>query len=427
MIGRRPGACKGMFTRSARSVRAMSRSISVWSYKVHHSELFGLSTLQRGNHFPMHHHAEKISERACASLKQQQPMGTDVHGESGLIRRANIIWKDTASLKLRRRAHILWKEGGPKTALIVKKPDNKEATAALYDVGNWLIDRGIQPFIERNVNLRECPEFPSLGSNHEDIDLCITLGGDGTVLHLASLFVKDEPLPPVISFAMGTLGFLTPFDMADFRKHLTKLLLAEHEAVCCTLRSRKRCEVYTPFGQFVTVHHVLNECIIDRGHSTSTLTVEIFVDGQYLTTVTADGLIVATPSGSTAYSMTAGGPMAAPSVPCSLITPVAPLSLSFRPLVLPETTDIVMHVAEHSKSSARACFDGKQQAKLARGSSVHISTSLFPLPLINMGELDSDWYEGITQKLKWNQSIIEPPQKPAGVPNGISSSRNFSS
>ena len=77
------------------------------------------------------------------------------------------------------------------------------------------------------------------------MDLGITLGGDGTVLHLASLFVEDVPLPPVVSFAMGTLGFLTPFDSADFASILNRVLDANSKQVYCTLRTRKRCEVHT--------------------------------------------------------------------------------------------------------------------------------------------------------------------------------------
>lgn len=95
----------------------------------------------------------------------------------------------------------------------------------------------------------------------------------------------------------------------------------------------------------------------------STITVEIVVDGNRVANVQADGLIMATPSGSTAYSMTAGGPMVAPSVPCTIITPLAPLSLSFRPLVIPETSEVIINVSPLSKSIARASFDGRQQAR----------------------------------------------------------------
>ena len=79
---------------------------------------------------------------------------------------------------------------------------------------------------------------------HAGVDLCITLGGDGTVLHLASLFVADEPLPPVVSFAMGTLGFLTPFDVTQFATTLTCVWAADQAPVYCTLRTRKCCEVF---------------------------------------------------------------------------------------------------------------------------------------------------------------------------------------
>lgn len=77
-----------------------------------------------------------------------------------------------------------------------------------------------------------------------DVDFCVSLGGDGTVLHLTSLFVEDTPLPPVISFSMGTLGFLTPFDAGDFQPCLNRVLAANQDPVFCTLRTRKRCEVY---------------------------------------------------------------------------------------------------------------------------------------------------------------------------------------
>ena len=77
-----------------------------------------------------------------------------------------------------------------------------------------------------------------------DVDFCISLGGDGTVLHLTSLFVEDTPLPPVISFSMGTLGFLTPFDAGDFKPCLGRVLAANQDPVFCTLRTRKRCEVF---------------------------------------------------------------------------------------------------------------------------------------------------------------------------------------
>lgn len=150
---------------------------------------------------------------------------------------------------------------------------------------------------------------------------------------------------------------------------------------------------------------VLNECLLDRGSSPAMLLLDCFVDGRHATTVQADGLIIAPPSGSTAYSMSAGGPMVAPSVPCTIITPVAPHSLSFRPLVVPEHSVIQAHVPHNSRAHARASFDGRHAMRMPRDSSVMCRAARFALPMINRHPLDEDWYEGITQKLRWTGSL----------------------
>lgn len=241
----------------------------------------------------------------------------------------------------------------------------------------------------------------------------MTLGGDGTVLHLASLFSEDAPLPPLVSFAMGTLGFLTPFDAADYAACLTQVLEAAEKPVFCTLRTRKQCQLTGPDGSVQATHHVLNECLIDRGPSPSMIKTELFVDGHHITTVQADGLIIATPSGSTAYSMSAGGPMVAPSVPCTLLTPIAPHSLSFRPLVVPEASDVEIHIPQDSRANPRVSFDGRNTCRMARGSIIKCTTSLCAVPFINLGPLDNDWYDGIVQKLKWNVSARELRKLPS--------------
>eukprot|EP00887_Chlorella_sp_A99_P006919 scaffold2.g6919.t1 len=408
--------------------------------------------------------------------------------ESGVVHGARVIWVDNNSnLKLQRRCNLEWEDGHPQSVLIVKKPGDVTASHKLKEIGSWLKSHGLRVVVERPVAI-EFPEFEALppppqpyqhlgggllahahqhaaaaaaaggadggagdgGQQQQQyngagpppapvpaapplperppIDLCITLGGDGTVLHLASLFTEDKPLPPVISFAMGTLGFLTPFNASMARTVLSRLL-------------------WPPWKR---VHHVLNECLIDRGASPAMVTVECFVDGSHTTTVQADGLIISTPSGSTAYSMSAGGPMVAPSVPCTLLTPVAPHSLSFRPLVVPESSVIEgaarlaplrrapaaaaaaaggralrppplpphLHTrtpvdprhrrtkpARRPRPPRRASFDGRHTMRMLRDSSIVCRTSTYALPMINMHPLDEDWYEGITQKLKWTGSL----------------------
>lgn len=322
-------------------------------------------------------------------------------------------FNDSASLKLRRRAQLLWNDEHPRSVLIIKKAGKRATSQKLAQIAEWLTDRGIVVYVERVVHQHEFPQYPAYHPRQTHIELCITLGGDGTVLYMASLFDQDRPLPPVLSFAMGSLGFLTPFDADDFEPCLQRVLDAGSKPLHCTLRTRKRCEVRHGNGsgadalqpQLQRVHHVLNECTIDRGSFPNAVSLEIIIDGELVTVTEADGLIIATPSGSTAYSMAAGGSVVAPSVPCTLITPLSPLSLSFRPLIIPESSDILVRIPHKARSHARASFDGKVPLRLQRGSSISFTTSLCPLPMINTSALDHDWYQGITQKLKWNQGI----------------------
>jgi len=332
--------------------------------------------------------------------------------ESGLVAGAKVSWADGSTYHLKRRAILQWDTGRPTTILIVKKPGDEAATKELKDLGAWLKHHGLTVAVERAVAHSEAPNFEVYDPLDHPIDLAVTLGGDGTVLHLASLFKEDAPMPPVVSFAMGTLGFLTPFKTSMARTVLSRLLWPpwENEPVFATLRSRKQCEVHWG-GKLQRVHRVLNECTIDRGASPHIVMLETFVDGQHMTTVHADSLIIATPSGSTAYSMSAGGPMVAPSVPCTLITPVAPHSLSFRPIVVPETAVIEVHLPESARSSsARASFDGRHTVRMRKGSSVVCRASRYAVPMITMHPLDEDWYEGITAKLKWTGSIRDQPR-----------------
>ncbi|GLC37249.1 hypothetical protein PLESTB_001143800 [Pleodorina starrii] len=379
---------------------------------------------------PLHvaHHKSVIA--ACQTPRQLSSMdgGSSSAGlgrsvssagtefEMGIIRGASVKYNDSPALRLRRRALLKWQPGAPKKVLIVKKPKEPAASAKLQEIGSWLQARGIEVFVERVVWAAEFKEFSVFDAhtNHNDIDFCISLGGDGTVLYLTSLFEEDEPLPPMLCFAMGTLGFLTPFDACKFESTLERVLDTDSQPIYCTLRTRKRCEVVYD-GRLEAVHHVLNECVLDRGAFPGAVLLEIFVDGSYVTNVEADGLIISTPSGSTAYSMSAGGPMVAPSVPCTVFTPIAPLSLSFRPVVIPESSSICVHLPTCARSHARASFDGKKPMRVRRGTSLFFTTSLCPLPIISLGPMDTDWYEGITSKLKWNQAIRQLPSCPSPV------------
>lgn len=147
---------------------------------------------------------------------------------------------------------------------------------------------------------------------------------------------------------------------------------------------------------------MLNELSIDRGTSPYMAAVDAFVDGEHLTTVYADGILIATPTGSTAYSLAAGGSIMLPSTPGICFTPICPHSLSFRPLILPDSALIRLVVPATARASVSASFDGGHQTELRPGDCVEVTTSPWPMPLVSLRGTVKDWVHSIKRKLHWN-------------------------
>lgn len=181
----------------------------------------------------------------------------------------------------------------------------------------------------------------------EGIDLIITVGGDGTVLGAAWQF--QQIVPPIVPFHHGTVGFLNAFalDAPSPGATLDRLI---RQGCRVAIRMRLACQHQRVEGEART-YHVMNEVVLDRGAGQHMVMLDVWMEGHFLTTVQADGLIVATPTGSTAYSMSAGGSMAHPAVPALLMTPVCPQSLSFRPLILPDSVEIVIRISPSSRGT----------------------------------------------------------------------------
>ncbi|XP_078001889.1 NAD kinase isoform X3 [Phascolarctos cinereus] len=194
----------------------------------------------------------------------------------------------------------------------------------------------------------------------DQIDFIICLGGDGTLLYASSLF--QGSVPPVMAFHLGSLGFLTPFNFENFQSQVTQVIEGNAAIV---LRSRLKVKVVKELrekkalipngidengvlppslekesGRQMMYYQVLNEVVIDRGPSSYLSNVDVYLDGHLITTVQGDGVIVSTPTGSTAYAAAAGASMIHPNVPAIMITPICPHSLSFRPIVVPAGVEL---------------------------------------------------------------------------------------
>ncbi|KAF7321468.1 NAD+ kinase [Mycena kentingensis (nom. inval.)] len=285
-------------------------------------------------------------------------------------------------------------------------------------------------------------------------DFVVTLGGDGTVLFTSWLFQRI--VPPVLPFALGSLGFLTNFDFADHRPVMDSAL---DSGIRVNLRMRFTCTVYRAVvneggkrrkavkkghtGEImmknveqggwealesgwsggpefskatskdkeikcfttraVETFEVLNDLVVDRGPSPYVSQLELFGDEHHMTTVQADGLTVSTPTGSTAYSLSAGGSLVHPEIPAILITPICPHTLSFRPMLLPDTMELRICVPFNSRSTAWASFDGRGRVELKQGDHIKVTASKFPFPTVCADNQSTDWFQSISRTLKWNE------------------------
>lgn len=298
---------------------------------------------------------------------------------------------------------------------------------------------------------------PEMCTKHPGLfDFVITLGGDGTVLYCSWLFQRT--VPPVIPFSLGSLGFLTPFMFSRYKETLSSVL---ENGMHVNMRMRFSATVYRAIppsdprasryqnsavrdsktGEIVMrnirengwhsievqsdplernhtqdegevmcigshateTYEVLNELVVDRGPSPYVSMLEVYADNTHLTTAQADGLCVSTPTGSTAYSLSAGGSLVHPGIPAILLTPICPHTLSFRPMLLPDGMDLRVAVPYTSRSPAYASFDGRARVELKRGDHVKVTASPYPFLNVEPEDMPNSWFHSVSRTLQWNQ------------------------
>ncbi|RKO92906.1 ATP-NAD kinase-like domain-containing protein [Blyttiomyces helicus] len=330
------------------------------------------------------------------------------------------------------RAQMVW-VSPPRTVLIVTKVHDSSLVRMTKDVSAWLINRGMNSDAPGTPTEPASPTSTKSSTSilvsakrvdrlllwddeycatrgAQEVDFVITLGGDGTVLYAAWLF--QDKCPPMIPFHLGSLGFLTVFDFANFRKSITDIV--ENEAgVRMNFRMRFSCTVHrrrTAEGEDDSAgardgetFQILNDLVVDRGPSPYMSQLELYGNDRHLTTVQADGLAVATPTGSTAYSLSAGGSLVHPDVSAILVSPICPHTLSFRPMIFPDTFELRICVPEDSRATAWASFDGRRRVQLRQGDSVTVVASPSPVPTVCEVDQSADWFNGLERCLGWNK------------------------
>jgi len=306
----------------------------------------------------------------------------------------------------------------PLTVLVIKKVRDAAVIPPFIQLVKWFInEKRMVVFVESAIMadpvLVRNPEFGHIQEKlmtfneqkddlTDKIDFVVCLGGDGTLLYASSLF--QQSVPPIMAFHLGSLGFLTPFKFEDFDAQVTHVLEG-HAAL--TLRSRLRCILIKKEEEEkglkpATNQLVLNEVVIDRGPSPYLSNIDLYLDGKLITSVQGDGLIVSTPTGSTAYAVAAGASMIHPSVPAVMVTPICPHSLSFRPIVVPAGVELKITVSPDSRNTAWVSFDGRKRQELCHGDSLRVTTSIYPIPSICSQDQISDWFDSLAECLHWN-------------------------
>ncbi|XP_043280730.1 NAD kinase-like isoform X3 [Venturia canescens] len=305
----------------------------------------------------------------------------------------------------------------PLTVLVIKKVRDSSVLPPFVQLITWLIEeKRMAVYVETSVledpALTRDPRFQSVhdrlttfkdGAELQDkIDFIVCLGGDGTLLYASLLF--QQSVPPIMAFHLGSLGFLTPFEFDNFQEQVTNVLeghaaLTLRSRLCCTIK-RKGEERQSSKPSID--HLVLNEVVVDRGPSPYLSNIDLFIDGKHVTSVQGDGLIVSTPTGSTAYAVAAGASMIHPSVPAIMITPICPHSLSFRPIVVPAGVELKISVPADSRNTSWVSFDGRNRQELFHGDSLQVTTSIYPVPSICAADQITDWFDSLAECLHWN-------------------------
>jgi len=283
---------------------------------------------------------------------------------------------------------------GMKEIGIVTKISSPHADEVMEKLVPWLTGRGVKVRVQedyRGLADGDCIAVPR--ENVPDgVDLVLVLGGDGTLLSVARLLEGTDQ--PILGINLGSLGFLTELGLEELFGSLERVLEGEY-----SIEPRVRLEATLHReGKQIVHYQVLNDVVIHKGALARIIDLETLVDGQKVTNYQADGLIVSTPTGSTAYSLAAGGPIIEPTLDVIVISPICPHTLTNRPLVISGGSRIELCLLSDS-GAVFLTLDGQEGTKLNQGDCVRIRASDNKVNLIRTGA--RNFYDVLSTKLHW--------------------------
>jgi NAD+ kinase len=283
----------------------------------------------------------------------------------------------------------------PKIVAIISKPGRPELSSFLPPLHQWLQERGYTVVMDQESGEyflgSDLMPRSELGSRSPDFAL--VLGGDGTLLSAARAVSRAGTL--ILGVNLGTLGFLAELAFADLYPALETIAKGHYMV---DSRSMLSCSLIRS-GSTVATHVALNDVVVSKSAISRLNHFELFVDMEFVSSYKADGLIVATPTGSTAYSLGAGGPILKPDVDAFVITPVSPHGLTHRPVVVRDTVEIEIQV-KTGEEAAYMSLDGQVGMPVSDGDTVRCVKADHPAKLLRFKKT---FFEVLSTKLKWGE------------------------
>jgi NAD+ kinase len=279
---------------------------------------------------------------------------------------------------------------------IIANIAKEKSAACTAELRDWMVARGLKVYLEEGI----AAKIGSLSGVEKEklwtlVDLIVVFGGDGTILRTARL-VRDRDVP-IVGINLGVFGYLTEVNLDEMYSAMEVILSGDFQ-----VEKRMMLDVEIQGGEEpFREGTVLNDVVINRKNLSRIVELDTMVDGRYLTTFKADGLIVATPTGSTAYSMAAGGPIVFPELNSILINPICPHTLTNRPVILPESA-VVRVMLGAMEQGATVTLDGQVSFAVKYGDSITIRKSRYITTLVSSPH--RGYLEILRTKLGWGGS-----------------------
>ena len=278
---------------------------------------------------------------------------------------------------------------------VVAKPRITAAKNVLEELYAYLTQQDKTVFMDKDTaallgrsSAHQKSMIPSL------VDMMIVLGGDGTLLSVARL-VEGKDVP-ILGVNLGGLGFLTEVTLEELFPTLEKVFKKDF---ITDDRLMLKAHIHRQ-GERVAQSVILNDVVVSKGTLARMIKLQVHIDGQFVTSLRGDGLIIASPTGSTAYSLSAGGPILNPSVDAMVLTPISPHTLTNRPIVIPNNTHVEVTL-KSGEEGTNVTFDGQVGFSLRQNDVVEVWTIDSKIKLIRSP--DRNYYEVLRQKLKWGE------------------------